>query len=319
MQDANARFRYPFPPFGKVQTLARALGISPERLNELAVGAGGLYRAIEVAKKDGSPRPCFDPTRDLKSLQRRIVREIFWRVQFPSWVHGGIKDLQAPRDYVSNARAHVNCRTLINLDISNFFPSVTELTVSKLWRDVFHFPEDVARVLTQLTTYRGSLPQGAPTSNYLASLVFWRTEGRVVEKLAALGFRYTRYVDDITVSHVSDVPDSTISEVIGEIRRMARQQSLRLKKRKTHIARSGDRKVVTGLVVSAKVGAPRKKKSAVRARVQQTRDLFELRPESEEFRRALASATSSVGNLNRLNPGKARPLRSELKAIRSHL
>jgi hypothetical protein len=39
----------------------------------------------------------------------------------------------------------------------------------------YKFSPEVARILTQLTTYKGRLPQGSPTSSTNANLVFVKT------------------------------------------------------------------------------------------------------------------------------------------------
>lgn len=50
------------------------------------------------------------------------------------------------------------------------------------------FSDDVAEILTMLTTKDGGLPQGAVTSSFLANLVFWDYEPSLVEKLAFAGY-----------------------------------------------------------------------------------------------------------------------------------
>ncbi len=48
---------------------------------------------------------------------------------------------------------------------------------------LYKFSPTVARVLTQLTTYKGRIPQGAPTSPMIANLVFVKT-GKKLEEFA---------------------------------------------------------------------------------------------------------------------------------------
>ena len=49
-------------------------------------------------------------------------------------------------------------------------------------------------------TRRGRLPQGAPTSNAVSDLVFRSVDTKLLEWSGRQGLRYTRYVDDITIS-----------------------------------------------------------------------------------------------------------------------
>ena len=55
-------------------------------------------------------------------------------------------------------------------------------------------------VLTQLTTYKKAVPQGASTSSYISNLIFWDKEPQLESQLRQQGFLYSRYVDDITIS-----------------------------------------------------------------------------------------------------------------------
>ena len=75
---------------------------------------------------------------------------------------------------------HVQAKTVVNLDISSFFESVSHVQVRRLWQHFFDFPPEVADLLTALTTYKGHLPRGAPASSYLGNLIFWDLEPQLV-------------------------------------------------------------------------------------------------------------------------------------------
>src|SRR5262249_5437808 len=59
---------------------------------------------------------------------------------------------------------------------------------------------DTARLLTLLTTDRGGLPQGAPTSPALSNLVNRDLDERLLQRAMRTGGRYTRYCDDLAFS-----------------------------------------------------------------------------------------------------------------------
>ena len=188
-------------PIATLDALARALHFSPRQLRWAIERADTLYRHTKpIAKSDGSVRQTYDPAAPLKNIQRRINRNIFNRVMFPTYLQGGIRDRNNPRHCIANAKLHSGATIVINEDISSFFPSITKQQVRDIWQNLFHFPPEIAEALTILTTYQGILPQGAPTSSYLANLVLWRQEPELVTNLAARGIRYSRYVDDITLS-----------------------------------------------------------------------------------------------------------------------
>src|SRR5690606_24694792 len=58
--------------------------------------------------------------------------------------------------------------------------------------------------LTQLTTYKGKLPQGTPTSPCLANLVFIKTGSRLQNFANENKLTFTSFSDDLTFSAPKD-------------------------------------------------------------------------------------------------------------------
>jgi len=121
------------------------------------------------------------------------------------------------KDPIANVEIHKKSRHVITEDIARFFDCVTAEHVYTIWHKFFRFGDEVARLLTKLTTKDGRLVQGASTSSYLANLVFWRREPGLVERLKARGIRYSRYVDDITLSSTSKLSKDDTRWAIGQI------------------------------------------------------------------------------------------------------
>jgi hypothetical protein len=255
---------YPFPPFGTRASLAKMLAITVAQLDELERDANHLYHVVEKRKKSGESRVCYDAKPALKDVHGRIKVLILRRVTYPSYLTGGLPH----RDYLENANRHLSPRVMVSDDIEDFFPSICSAIVYNIWRYFFHFHADVAHTLTLLTTRRGELPQGARTSSYLANLVFWAIEPQLVQKLQEMGFSYSRYVDDITISSKTDQPADQIGIASAMVGRMVRRYGLQLKSSKHKLVHAGARMEVTGLVVNGKAaGVTKPKHSAVRALV----------------------------------------------------
>ena len=89
------------------------------------------------------------------------------------------------------------------MDIQNFFPTTSANRVLAYLRAI-GWDKHVAKLLATLCTYKGYLPQGAPTSPRLSNLVNFEMDAR----LHGLAYRakaaYTRYADDITFSFAED-------------------------------------------------------------------------------------------------------------------
>ena len=246
------------------------LHLTPETLQEITNTADGRYRiAKKETKKDGTTRICYDALRPLKTIQARIQCMILNRVKFPPYLQGGIKSDETPRGQAPNAQIHLRKNTMVTEDIQRFYPSVHRSIVFDIWHGLLRFPPPVAECLTRLTTREGYLPQGAKTSTLLANLVFWDTEHRLVADLAVRDIACSRFVDDITISSNNSLQPAELSDAIASINAMIVRKGMRLKRRKQTIARPGDRKITTQLVVNAKTSLATEERSSIRAAVAQ--------------------------------------------------
>lgn len=244
---------YPHRPIAGTQPLSKALGVSQQRLTAAAIEADDSYRlAHDETKSDGSVRQTFDADSELKAIQERIKRRLLNEVRFPVYLQGSIKDRHQPRHCLQNASLHVNAKTVITEDAANFFPSISAHFVRGIWLKLFGFTPNVARLLTSLTTRKGVLVQGAKTSPGLANLAFWDLEPELVQRFAAHGWRYSRYVDDISVSSKRRLDDEELEIIVGSIVSMFARRGCRINRRKHSIAHAGRRLQVNNLLTDSK-------------------------------------------------------------------
>lgn len=139
------------------------------------------------------------PKDELKEVQKRINDYLVNNVPIPSYAFGGIKR----KDNIRNARFHKGQKFVFQTDLKDFFPRITHKMVYETFVRV-GFSHDVSSILTKLTTYKGHLPQGAPTSTTIANLVFVPT-GLEIQAIAEReGLRFTTFVDDVTMSSQKD-------------------------------------------------------------------------------------------------------------------
>jgi len=77
-----------------------------------------------------------------------------------------------------------------------------------------------ARIVTQLTTCQGKLPQGPPTSPRLFDLIFKRVDKKLLDFAGSTGGNYTRYADNIFFSWKDEkFPGKIKNGVLRRIRR----------------------------------------------------------------------------------------------------
>lgn len=254
---------YPHDPIKHVESLARAIGYEVGEIEQAAQRVDLLYSSFDKKKPDGTFRTISAPQEPLIGIQRAIYRKILKHVIYPDYLHGAIKE-HSP---LTNAREHIARHVLISLDITKFYDNARSELVFDVWRRFHHFAEPVATLLTILTTRNGVLPQGAPTSQAIANLLFWEREWLVVKALNSEGLRYTRYIDDTYVSSSSPMSQGQLQWAIGRVRHLFRSYGLQAKNKKTSVAFRGDRQVVNHLCVNRRVSMVRKDRCSVAAAV----------------------------------------------------
>ncbi|ELQ6144903.1 RNA-directed DNA polymerase [Cronobacter sakazakii] len=293
--------------------LSKALNVSLIELRNLANRADHMYRlANTITKPDGSVRQTWDAYKPLKKIHRSIRRNILDSVIYPAYLTGSLKGC----DYKVNASLHVGATIVVNEDITRFFPSTSTAIVQSIWLYFFGFSREVAECLTKLTTRHGELPQGAITSSFLANLAFWKDEPALQASLRARGIIYSRYVDDIAVSSVTFLDNSTKTNVIASIYGMLFRHGYQPKRTKHEIKTSGDRMEVTRLSVNSKPGLSSAKQSQIRSAVHHLEQAF-LRGEIIEFDKGpYAKTLGQVHLFGRFHPGKAKKLKQRLLALK---
>ena len=154
------------PFIGNGTHLAAYLGISHSLIRQILHNKKYHYRIFPIPKRNGDYRIICTPKTYLKVVQWWILDNIIGHVNLDDSVHGFRKG----RSYISNARQHLGCRHILNVDIEKFFPSISFTMVKEVFSSL-GYPEEGADVLAKLTTLNGEAPTGAPTSPTLGNLV----------------------------------------------------------------------------------------------------------------------------------------------------
>lgn len=229
--------KYLHSPINSLKALNRALRIDESVMHNALQNI--RYKEVPLKKKDGSIRITYDADPALKIVQKKITSKIFHNLIFPDYIHGCIRDMKNPRNIYTNASPHAGHKQIILCDIKNFFPSIKRNTVYFVFREFLGFSPDVSERLTEICTYNGALPQGASTSSYIANLAFWDIEPLLVKNLKSLGFVYTRFADDITISTKNPISKTLKTHALQEVRKAIRKRGCSLKQNKTIVLKRG--------------------------------------------------------------------------------
>jgi RNA-directed DNA polymerase len=259
---SRAMASHGLPVIFSVRHLARKWRMSEARLRWLARNAEVHCQVFRIPKKDGGERLIVAPVGKLRTLQGWILRHILEKARSHEAAQGFVKG----RSIVDNATQHVGKQVVVRLDLRDFFPSITFRQVRKIFERL-GYPYRVATILGNLCTYRGRLPQGAPTSPALSNLVCWRLDRRLSGLGGYHGFTYTRYADDLVFS--SD--NKNLPKLIPFIRQVLKEEGFELNEEKVRVMWASQRQVVTGLVVNRHVNLLRERRRLLRAALHRAR------------------------------------------------
>ena len=288
------------------------------------------YTETQIPKSFGKVRKVHNPHKKLRKLQRRINRRLFNPkgksdsvINWPVYIYGSVPNQEIEgvtynRDYVACARQHCGSRSILKLDISDFFDNVHEDHVKNVFANLLKYEEEVAEVLTQLCCFNGSLVQGALTSSFLACLCLYDIEPKLVKKLSRKNLRYTRLVDDITIS--STQPHFDFSMVKDIVLRQLYEKDLPVNKDKIVELYSGTSPMlVHGLRVNySEPRLPSEEVSRIRAAVKRI-ELQAIEPNyrtSHTFRKDFNRTLGRVNKLARMGHNQHKKLSARLSNVR---
>ncbi|MCG9647089.1 retron St85 family RNA-directed DNA polymerase [Vibrio brasiliensis] len=248
------------PPVATLADLASHMRLSVGLLQLLSYKSDEHYKVYYLKKKSGGRRQIAQPSRAMKAVQSWILRKILSRLSSSA----NSKGFEQGESILSNALPHAGAHVILNIDLENFFNTVPASHVHSVFRSI-GYNKTISQILTNLTTYNGRLPQGAPTSPKLSNLTCQQLDARIQGYAGPRGIIYTRYADDITLSAFNE---SKIRKAQPMIEEIVNSEGFTINDKKTKISGTRKRKEVTGLVISIDgVGIGRQEYRRMRAEI----------------------------------------------------
>ena len=258
------------------QSLYRTIGIEQDEIATIFADMNTYYyeyeKKTQTSKGKLKVRIITPSIRTLKIVQKKICDLLNNKITPAPYACGSTKGCSG----VMNARFHQGNKYIFQTDLRSFFPSIPSKEVYRMFVR-FGFSPDVASILTKLTTYKGHIPQGAPTSSLVANLVFTKTGDVLAEYCKQHGLKFSTYVDDMTISGPSD-----FQELIPEILDIIRHDGYTISHTKTTYrtnhpeitgAKVGNNYIDITDKLKAKIANPQGKSEAQIAGEQNYRDL----------------------------------------------
>lgn len=274
---------------------ARLLSIPREKLEATAESAFSHYSPYEKKKPNGKIRKIDNPHENIKQIQKRIYSVLLKNLNYPVYVTGGVSG----RNPVAHAIIHKQAPVVVTIDIKRCFPSITNGMIFQVWRKMLNCSPTVSRLATKLTTFRGYLPQGAPTSTALANLVLLPAMSRIVSIASSYQMRQPSiYIDDLALSG-GGLDSELITLVAKEFSRIGLKIG---RGKKNKVMRQGKPQEVISKGVNKHLVIPRRNRKKIRVALHQLE--MATIPDLKSYR----SVKGRILSIKLLHPSEAREL-----------
>ena len=227
----------PFYKLSSKKQLADLLHTDLGTLKSYRCEIGYRVFTVRTGVKD---REIQQPIGNLDLIHTRCA-SLMARLEAPEYLHSGRK----ARTHISNAAVHTGYVPVLTVDIKSFFPKTSRKQVFKFFANRMKMAPDVAKLLSEVLTFREHVPTGSRLSMILA---FWAAHDMFDElyRLSlARSIRMTVYVDDLTFSGVG--VNRLFLKMVTDV---VRSYGYELHPGKTAFYDSKAVKLVTGVAIS---------------------------------------------------------------------
>lgn len=271
----------------------------------------GMYVLFKRRKKSGGFREISVPNVELAWAQRLIWKYLKKEIgEFPAHLQGGVSD----RSPLTNARLHAKAKIVLNLDLKDYFDSITPKMVAEAL--VSHkIDQEMSELIARICTRDGRLPQGAATSVLLANIVGLKLDFQLLE--LTKGLVYSRYIDDLTISG-----DFNVDSLLPELAATIEKHGFAINESKKRIQRSYRRQIVTGVVVNQECRVPKEFLKAIK------KDLYfcerfgvfgHCATKGLDLRRFVRSLAARIGYVNSIQPKVGVQLGSRFRRLKDEI
>ncbi len=225
------------------------------------------YVSYSIPKKSGGIRAVEAPQGLLRELQGRLAKYMqpFYTQHKLPCVHGFVKAFNNEPKYgvLTNAKPHLNKPCVLNMDIKNFFDSISAKHVKQaLQQYPFMVSDEVSTAIALLCTHNKKLPTGVTTSPLLSNIVFYRVDKALIDLVNEINstkckddvaIYYTRYADDLTFSGEVKL----VNEIQARIVEILASYGFEVNTKKTRLQKTYAAQWVTGIKVNNKPNVSR--------------------------------------------------------------
>jgi RNA-directed DNA polymerase len=237
-----------------LEELILHFGVGEADLTYLIATAPQRYKQYEIPKRRGGSRIIAQPSRELKLIQRYLLKEKLERLP----VHRSAMAYVKGRNIFDNADAHKHDEIILKLDFKDFFHSIKPSDLTRYLRSAA--PEGIrledSRYYERILFWGCGvatplcLSIGAPTSPILSNILLFGLDEELATHAQIFGVRYTRYADDITVSGASVEAVLAFEKACRAAVARMKSPTLIFNEQKRGMYFRGQKRMVTGLKIT---------------------------------------------------------------------
>ena len=277
-------------------TIARNLGLSETYVRNISISANHRYKVYTVPKRSGGRRVIAHPAKELKVIQRWLVKELFETLP----VHQNALGYRPGIGVGSIVQMHVGKRYFLRMDFVDFFESIRAKDIDHLllkhWGSLpLQLPKaDVPRIV-HIVCKDGALTVGAPSSPSLSNAVMFDFDAEVKNICLELGCTYSRYADDLFFSTNAPRVLERVESFVLDLSSSLKSPRLKVNLKKTIHSSKKHRVRFLGLILTPAGGVSlgREKKREVRSLVHRF-ECDNLEPEMLAYLRGFLAFSVSV-------------------------
>lgn len=232
-----------FPVIFSMHHLSQLTGIKTEQLARIIASPKNFYRNFSIKKRSGGERLITAPYPVLRCVQEWILRNILEYIS----LNDAAKGFRKKTTILDNVSPHLGQRTVLKIDIKDFFPSINFKRVYTVFKNC-GYSNKISYYLARLCSLKNALPQGACTSPYLANVISKKLDCRLYNLAAKTGIAYTRYADDITFSG-KKINLKLCNFIFGIIQ----DEGFEINIQKAILLRNCQKKIITGISINDKI------------------------------------------------------------------
>lgn len=252
-----------------VERMAKDAKVSIGYLQLVVRTASRRYKVYEIPKRSGGARKIEQPSREIKYLQRWLVRHVFSHFS----VHNAAKAYREGVGIRDNALIHLENNFLLKLDFENFFPSIKRGELLLFFKNNVDKLSSVGiddkdiEVILDLVCRNGALTIGSPSSPILSNIIMFDIDRKIYSICANYGVSYSRYADDLTFS--TNIPN-VLDIIVQEVRNLVASENcpvLKLNEKKSVFTSKKRKRIVTGIYLTSddKLSVGRDKKRQIKS------------------------------------------------------